>query len=103
MINLKELQEITIQKQEKIQEKNKRRKAKFTKKFISKVEKDIKERAKAGCFSLIVRIRAGYWLDEEEFITHFKNQGFSVTTKLYPYAGPIEHYWWDEIYWGKAR
>lgn len=99
MIDLKEIQEITIKKQKKIQEKNKQRETKFTKKFISKVEKDIKKRAKMGCFSLLVRIRSFYWLNEEEFVAYFKNQAFSVTTKLYPCIGPTEKYWWDKIYW----
>jgi len=54
MIDLKEIQQISIEEYEKIQEKNKQRKTKFTNKFISKVEKQIEKRAKAGLFDIPV-------------------------------------------------
>lgn len=98
-MDIKELRQIATKEQERIDEKAKRRMAKFTMKFISKVEKDIKGRAKAGCFSLIVKIKQYMPLDEEAFVAYFRKQGFTVATKLYSYNGPVEYYWWDEISW----
>ena len=99
MIDLKEIQQISIEEYEKIQEKNKQRKTKFTNKFISKVEKQIEKRAKAGLFDIPVWIKRfgwGRYLDEEEFISYFRKLGFSVDDRKYEY----EHeYWWDIISW----
>lgn len=98
MIDLKEIQEISIKEHEKILEKDKQRKAKFTKKFIAKAEKEIERRAKAGLFDALIWIKRFGWgcrLDEESFLSYFKKLGFSVTSKLHYYP----EYWWDKISW----